>query len=176
MKNILPQRWRSVHLAVCKIRARKHAQCLRLCICVFFFFFSLVLLCCLHYLPNTDSLLKVKQVSWKTGKSKLRVGRCFFLNYFSKELSLHLKAAFYWLLYAPCMLFLVVFSVSWWQEQDGAFQGTEEGPRRLHRAIALMPQKTETTGGEEDWVSMVAHCLRHKAWLTVTTLHFQGVI
>lgn len=138
--------------------------------------FFLVLLCCLHYLPNTDSCPKVKQVLWKMGKSKLRDGRCFFLNYFPKELPLYLKASFCWLLYASCMLLMVVRSASWWQEQYGAFQGTEKGPRRLHRAIVLIPQRTETTGGEEDRARMVAHCLRHTVSLTVPTLHFQGAI
>lgn len=142
------------------------------CISAFF----LVLPCCLHYLPNTDGLPKVKQVSWKMEKSKLRVGRCFFLNYFSKELSLYLKSSFCSLLYASCMLLMVVRSASWWWEQYGAFQETEEGPRRLHRAMVLIPQRTETIGGEEDGARIVAHCLRHIVSLTVPTLHFQGAI
>lgn len=128
---------------------------------------------CLHYLANTVSLHKVKQVSWKAGKSKLSFGRCFFLNCFSKELSLYLKAAFCWLLYDPCMLLVVVLSASWLQEQEGASQGTEEGPRRWQRA------DTHPSG---DWNCRRRGGLREsgitflEAHSVVLTFHFQGVI
>lgn len=136
-QNSLVAKWKIVHPKgedlstwLCVKYVLEYTQLLRLPSWLFS-----VLLChnCTVY-QSSGKLPKAKQVSWKAGTSKLSFDRCFFLNWFSKKLPLYLKAGFCWLLYAPYMLLVVVLNSTWWQEWDGAHQGTEEGPRRLHRA------------------------------------------
>ena len=130
-------KWKIFHLKgedlsswLCVKYVLEYMQLLRLRRWLFF-----VLLCyaCTVY-QSTGNLPKVKQVSWKAGRSKLTFDRCFFLNWLSKTLCLYLKSVFCWLLYTPYMLLVVVLKATWWQERDGALQRTGEGPERLHRA------------------------------------------
>lgn len=94
-QNLLVAKWKIFHLKgedqstwLCVKYVLEYMQLLRLPSWLFF-----VLLCCAYTVyRSTGNLRKVKQVSWKAGKSKLNFDRCFFLNWFLKTLSLYLSS------------------------------------------------------------------------------------
>lgn len=119
-QNSLVAKWKILHLRgedlsiwLCVKYLLEYMQLLRLPGWLFF-----VPLCyaCTAY-QSTGNLPKVKQVSWNAGKSKLSFDKCFFLNWFSKTLSLYLNCLLtaLWPLHAVggCAQHNMVTGVGW---------------------------------------------------------------